>query len=105
MELAAQLESRSADLELFWVPRDVNKEADRLAEGDYASFDTSLRVGGDATSLPFLVLPALMSAGLTWHGEAAARASAAPGAARPSRGAGPRPPWPRGQAFKEREPW
>ena len=31
MELAAQCEARSLDLDVAWVPRDQNQEADRLA--------------------------------------------------------------------------
>ena len=44
MALAAQLESRKAELLLDWVPRDSNGEADRLADGDSRGFDPALRV-------------------------------------------------------------
>ena len=105
MELAAQLEARSAVLELSWVPRGVNGEADRLAEGDYAGFDLNQRVGTDLAALPFAVLPALMDAGLRWHQAAAARASAGSGPSLPAGPSGASAGRPRRQPFKEREPW
>ena len=44
MEAAAQLEARSLSLHLEWTPRTVNQEADDLANGEFAAFDSALRV-------------------------------------------------------------
>ena len=67
MELAAQLEARQADLELEWVPREANAEADRLADGVAHGFDEAHRVGCDLGSLPWLVLPDLLAAGAVFY--------------------------------------
>ena len=42
MGLAAQLEHRGCELSLEWVPREVNREADRLADGDTSGFSPEL---------------------------------------------------------------
>ncbi len=47
MELAAQLESRNARLDLHWIPRESNVEADRLSNGDSSGFDPRHRVDVD----------------------------------------------------------
>ena len=49
-EFAAQLKSRHAELDLAWVPRDQNEEADALTNGDYSAFNPSLRIDIDVLS-------------------------------------------------------
>ena len=44
MGLAAQLEERKAGLFPEWVPRAVNQEADRLADGRFEGFAKELRI-------------------------------------------------------------
>ena len=100
MELAARLEARQADLELEWVPRAANAEADRLADGVAHGFDEAHRVGCDLGSLPWLVLPDLLAAGAVFYASRTGPVEAcgkAGGAAASRRLAGDR--------LREREPW
>ena len=71
MELAAQLESRGAELFLDWVPRESNSEADRLADGDSRGFDPALRVCAEMGQIRWLVLDRLMKAGVAFQRESA----------------------------------
>ena len=109
MELAAQLEARSASMELLWIPRDQNSEADRLADSDFSGFTASRRVGPELGDVPFIVLNDLLQAGLAWHGEAAqrVRSGARPaGERQPEAGAavlGVRGP--KRAKLRDREPW
>ena len=100
MELAALLEERSLHLDLAWIPRSANSEADRLADGDYENFQPELRVGRELSDVPFVVLPGLLEEGLAWH-ESLLRRQVA------DRGAQPvaRPPGPKRLRLREREPW
>ena len=59
-ELAAQMEEGGWDLELDWVPRDQNLEADALTNDDTNAFDPSKEVKVSAESLKFLVLKDLL---------------------------------------------
>ena len=76
MELSAQLEARGAELFLDWVPRGENKEADRLADGDWTGFDPSLRVHANLEQVRWLVLDDLLASGRKFY-EGAARTSVA----------------------------
>ena len=60
-EFAEQLEARRMDLELTWVPRGQNIEADALTNGDFALFDPARRLDVDAGSLPWRVLPKVLA--------------------------------------------
>ena len=107
MELAAQLEARSATMELLWIPRDQNSEADRLADSDFSGFSPSRRVGPKLEDVPFMVLDDLVKAGLAWHEEAAAKVRAGPrlaGGGQPVRQAAGRGGQKRPK-LREREPW
>ena len=118
MELAAQLEARSATMELLWIPRDQNSEADRLADSDIGGFSPSLRVAASLDDVRFLVLPDLVQAGLHWYEEAVAkhRRDRSPSDRRRSAegAAGSRPlpqqavqgvRGPKRPKLREREPW
>ncbi len=59
-ELAAQLRTRSMALNLGWVPRDQNEEADALTNGDFASFDVKLRTNVNVTEISWLILPRML---------------------------------------------
>ena len=63
MELAAQLEERKAELFLEWIPREVNQEADRLADGRFDGFTRELRVQATLGEIKWLVMDELLSAG------------------------------------------
>ncbi len=63
MELSAQLEARGQRLEMRWAPREMNAEADRLANGDTRGFADNLRVNLDFSTIPWIVLPQLMKTG------------------------------------------
>ena len=55
-EFAAQLRQREMELDLAWVPRNQNEEADALTNERFEHFDEKLRVALKIEELPFLVL-------------------------------------------------
>ncbi len=63
MELSAQLESRSQRLAMTWAPREINREADRLANGDTRGFSAGKRQHFSMNKAAWLVLPELMAEG------------------------------------------
>ena len=67
MELAAQQEVRGLELGLEWAPREMNAEADALADGRVDGFDPRLRVGSSLAEIPWLALPELLNAGETFY--------------------------------------
>ena len=62
MEAAAQMEHQQLDLQLRWVPRELNTEADALSNLRFTGFSASNRIEADLSSLPFRVLPRLIKA-------------------------------------------
>ena len=66
-ELALQLESREILLEVDWVPREQNTEADAITNGDFAWLNPSRRVQTDLKSLPFIMLPDLLARGESFY--------------------------------------
>ena len=88
---------------LEWVPRQVNAEADRLADGDFQGFNPEMRVVADFGKVRWLVLDRLMEAGLAFERSA--------NRLRERRGAGgvvckkKRLGQLAGGRLKEREPW
>ena len=64
-ELSVQCRRRNVSLELGWIPRDQNCEADQLSNGDSGGFDPLKRVSVDPSGLQFVVLPELMKHGMT----------------------------------------
>ena len=103
MELASQLEARSATLSLEWAPRYLNKVADALTNGNFAGFDPGRRRHVDFAGLPWLYLPSLLSEGQAFYAETA-KARAERKGARNAPGARNRP---RGDStrLRFREPW
>ena len=88
MEAAAQLEARSMNLQLRWIPREENEHADALANLRFGSFSPDNRIPVDVRSLPFLVLPRLQSQAVEFYGDGQSvsrRRAAASGASRRAR--------------------
>ena len=59
MELAYQLTQLNATLNLHWIPREQNEEADDLTKGRYEKFNEELRIPVDLEKIGFEVIPAL----------------------------------------------
>ena len=70
MVLLARLQARGAELLLDWIPREVNAEADRLADGDSRGFNPELRVHAEMRHIKWLVLGRLMKTGIAFYNEA-----------------------------------
>jgi hypothetical protein len=56
MQLSQMLAERDLWLDLNWIPREDNTEADDLTNGEYGKFDPELRVELDWATIPFQVL-------------------------------------------------
>ena len=56
MELASHMKHEKIKASVSWAPREVNREADRLANGDTTGFDPNLRVHIVSTTLTWYVL-------------------------------------------------
>ena len=52
---------------MCWVPREQNAEADAITNGDYSWLSPEKRVATQVYSLPFEVLPALLSHGAAFY--------------------------------------
>ena len=98
MELSAQLEARGAELDLQWIPRDSNAEADRLADGDYDGFSPANRVGGCISQMQWMVLDRLLEYGREVHGARKAQGEAEAGTRK-------RPGSLAGGRLRDKEPW
>ena len=103
MELASQLEARSATLSLEWAPRYLNREADALTNGNFTGFDPERRLHVDFAGLPWLYLPSLLTEGQAFYAENA-KARAEKKGSKGTAGARKRP---RGHSsqLRFREPW
>eukprot|EP00438_Fugacium_kawagutii_P004232 Skav224104 [mRNA] locus=scaffold3077:17855:18151:- [translate_table: standard] len=69
MEVALQLQSVGADLELFWLPRLQNQEADALTNNDLTRFDERLRKRFDLSTFKGLVLAEMLETGTELYEE------------------------------------
>ncbi len=63
MEIAIQSEARNLILDLEWVPRDANEEADALSRGVTTGFNPEHRVHLDVKNLPLHVMEPMMRQG------------------------------------------
>ncbi len=98
MELAAQLERKNARIALDWCPRELNAEADSLANGDTSLFSADRRITLDVATMDWLVLNDLMR-----HGEMHERAKRAmPPRPRAATRANKKPKWAR---LRVTDPW
>ena len=61
-ELAAQLEARDVLLDVSWVPRELNAEADAITNGGISWLSGDLQVKPTFEELPFTVLKDLLAA-------------------------------------------
>lgn len=59
LELSEELRCRDIELHLDWIPREKNEEADALTNGQYESFNPSLRVEVDGKDLKWRALHGL----------------------------------------------
>ena len=101
MELAAQLEAHNVELAAQWVPRNVNAEADALADGTATGFTKEFDVSAKFADIKFLVLPRLMSEATSFY----KAAKAARGSAPPQSGGQSTRKRKKGASLREREPW
>ena len=56
-ELSLQLEHRCILLEVNWVPREQNTEADAITNGDYVWLSQANQIATSMSQHPFLLLP------------------------------------------------
>ena len=61
-EFAAQLRRNSMELELGWVPRDQNQEADRLTNECFNDFDPKMRMHFNPVEAKWLVMTDMLQA-------------------------------------------
>ena len=59
MELAYQLYALKASLQLHWIPREQNEDADDLSKGKTDNFDPEKRIEVDFDKLQLKVIPAM----------------------------------------------
>jgi hypothetical protein len=69
MELAAQLKTRGYLLDLRWLPRELNQEADRLSKGQFEGFCDQHRLNVNPAEMNWLVLDRMMKLGTVFHQE------------------------------------
>ena len=62
-ELSLRLEHRGILLEVNWVPREQNTEADAITNGDFEWLVAENRVVTVMGQLPFILLPELLAKG------------------------------------------
>ena len=61
MELAMQLKKHNLELDLGWVPRNQNVEADALTNDDFSSFPAEKRIGRNLEDIQFEILDKLIA--------------------------------------------
>ena len=66
-EMAAQLEHLGILFEMNWVPREQNAEADAITNDQIEWLNPIHRASAELSSLPFLVLPDLLSKGEVFY--------------------------------------
>ncbi len=69
MELATTLEQLNLRLDLRWLPRAMNAEADALSKGRFKGFTAEHRVSVSTESLAWNVLPSLMMLGAQFYND------------------------------------
>lgn len=65
MELAVQLKQKGIELDLGWIPRGQNAEADALTNSEFEGFDQSKRITVNFEDIEFMVLEKLMAKAAT----------------------------------------
>ena len=102
MELSLQMRLRNFSLNLEWIPRLQNQEADALTNGDYTGFSPENQIQVDLEALPLQVVPELLPVAEAFYKDlddkrAAAKVAGGRGAGRASKP--PREP------LRFRDPW
>ncbi len=103
MELAVLLEDLQVKLDLHWIPRDLNDEADKLSKGVHDGFDQAKRLQVSPGDLKWNLLPQLMEVGLKFHEETCAERARLKAGKRTQPGTGAKAK--RGKRLRDREPW
>ena len=67
MEIGEQLEARNIWLDLEWVPRDQNEEADALSNMVFTGFDEKKRVEVELADVKWILLDEFMAYGLEFY--------------------------------------
>ena len=60
MEVACQLKKLNVEMDLGWIPRNENEEADSLTNSEFGEFDEGKRIEASFENLDFIVLKELM---------------------------------------------
>ena len=77
MELSRQLAFLGSELQLHWIPREQNEEADNLSKGRYEGFYPNNRIQIDLEKAPFLVIPKLVNYAMDFDKEIRLKKSSA----------------------------
>ena len=63
MEMGSYMKARGMRAIVEWAPREFNKDADQLANGDTDSFDPNRRIHVSSQTLNWIILPTAIQAG------------------------------------------
>ena len=88
-----QLESKGILLEVNWVPREQNAEADAITNGDVSWLNSANKVRIVMSQLPFLILPELLAEGEGFYSGSGTLNLGAPTAPKDKRSLRVRDPW------------
>ena len=99
-ELAAQMRERRLELDLQWIPRNQNEEADAITNGKTNLFDPARRVAVEVSGLRFLVLDQMIEVADHLYGQVRERRAGKPAAM-----CGPPVPKGKPRPLSERDPW
>ena len=97
MELATQLQRRSAELDLYWLPRLQNIEADELTNSIFHRFAEGSRLRFQLAEFKGIVLDSTLEEGMSLY-KYIASCRAAKRARQSSK-------LPKSQALRARDPW
>lgn len=98
-EVATQLERRELELQLDWVTRDQNEEADELTNMDFGRFAAHRRIPVQLEDMKWEVLDDLLRVADDLYSEVRARRAERTHASRPSARIRP------DQRLRQRDPW
>ena len=100
-ELSAQLHGRGLDMNLEWIPREQNSEADALSNLRFEGFRGERRVELDVEKLEWKILPEMMVAAEGLYGEIKVHKEERTASKRRNLDQVRKP----GKKLKERDPW
>ena len=96
-ELAVQLRAKNLHLELDWVPRTQNEEADALTNHDFSAFSPDKRLNIDPENLGLIIMPELLGVAENLYKDIVARRS--------RKAAGPAGGTRKKAKLRETDPW